>query len=97
MSRPPLQPIAYLFAFAFGLLAVLLQSADGAAADVGDHILQRDADTDLQIPGLWLSDLLYRALANFTLRRADSTACRRESAMYEGHLSNHTSWAVRSE
>jgi len=96
MSRPSLLTIAYLFAFAFGLLTVLLQSVDGAGADVGDHILQRDVATD-PIPGVWLSDLFYRALANFTLRRADSTACRRQTAVYEGHLSNHTSWAVRSK
>jgi len=55
------------------LLSILLQSAEGAGADIVDHILQRDAATD-QIPGLWLSDLFYRALANFTLRRADGTA-----------------------
>eukprot|EP00102_Acyrthosiphon_pisum_P024389 XP_016661599.1 PREDICTED: nose resistant to fluoxetine protein 6-like isoform X2 [Acyrthosiphon pisum] len=90
MSRPLLT----ITLFASVLLSVLLQSADGAGADIGDHILQRDAAND-PIPGLWLSDLFYRALANFTLRRADSTACRRQSAMYEAHLSNHTSWAVR--
>eukprot|EP00102_Acyrthosiphon_pisum_P024390 XP_016661600.1 PREDICTED: uncharacterized protein LOC107884316 [Acyrthosiphon pisum] len=94
MSRLSLLTIVYFFASAFGLLTVLLQSADGAAADVGDHILQRDAATD-PIPGLWFSDLFYRALANFTLRRADGMSCCRQSALYEAHLSNHTSWTVR--
>ncbi|CAI6365150.1 unnamed protein product [Macrosiphum euphorbiae] len=90
MSRPLLT----IALFASVLLSVLLQSADGAGADFGDHILQRDAATD-QIPGLWLSDLFYKALANFTLRWADGPSCRRQSALYEEHLSNHTSWAVR--
>ncbi|CAI6373319.1 unnamed protein product [Macrosiphum euphorbiae] len=90
MSRPLLT----IALFASVLQSLLLQTADGAGADIGDHILQQDAATD-QIPGLWLSDLFYRALANFTLGRAESTVCRRQSALYEKHLSNHTSWAVR--
>jgi len=93
MSRPSLLTIAL---FGSALLTVLLESANGARVDVGDHVLQRDAAAD-SIPGLWLSDLFYRALANFTLQRANGTACRRQSAMYEEHLKNHTSWAVRSE
>ncbi|KAF0752063.1 nose resistant to fluoxetine protein 6-like isoform X1, partial [Aphis craccivora] len=69
-------------------------SAVGASrTDVDDHILQRDT----RIPDLWVSDLFYRALANFTLRRAAGTECRRQTAVYERDLRNHTSWAVRMQ
>ncbi|XP_022177145.1 uncharacterized protein LOC111038383 [Myzus persicae] len=91
MSRPSLLTIV-LFA-SVSLLIGQLQSANG---DGTDHNFQRDTTADL-IPGTWLSDLFYRALANFTLGRADNTACRRQSAVYEEHLSNHTSWAVRMQ
>ncbi|KAL5241660.1 hypothetical protein ACI65C_009070 [Semiaphis heraclei] len=94
MSRPSLLKIVLI---ASALLTVLLQSAgcDAGTEDVGNGILQRNFAATDPIPGIWLSDLFYRALANFTLLQADGTACRRQSALYEGHLSNHTSWAVR--
>lgn len=78
MSRPSLLKIV-LFALAW--LTVLLQSAD-CDAGTDDGISQRnDAAAADPIPGIWLSDLFYRALANFTLRRADGMACRRQSAV----------------
>jgi hypothetical protein len=46
---------------------------------------------------LWASDLFYRALANFTVRNIGSTACRKQSDMYDRNLRNHTNWAVRSK
>lgn len=48
-------------------------------------------------PDLWVSDAFYRALANFTVRAAENTACRQQSEMYEKNLQNYTSWAVRSK
>lgn len=91
MSRLSMPTIAFL---ALALQIVLLRSADGTSStDVDDHVKQRDT----RIPDLWVSDLFYKALANFTLRRAADTECRRQTAVYERDLSNHTSWAVRSE
>jgi len=92
MLRLSMPTIAFL---ALALQIVLLRSADGTSrTDVDDHdVLQRDT----RIPDLWVSDLFYRALANFTLRRAAGTECRRQTAVYERNLRNHTSWAVRSD
>ncbi|KAL4143275.1 hypothetical protein QTP88_005626 [Uroleucon formosanum] len=95
MSRPSILTIALLASL---LLTVLFLSAESAGAHVGvgNHILEHDAAKE-PIPDLWLSDLFYRALANFTLWQADGEACRRQSTMYKEHLSNHTSWAVRMQ
>lgn len=49
------------------------------------------------IPGSWISDLFYQALANFTVRHVGSTECRKQSEIYDNSLRNYTSWAVRSE
>lgn len=48
-------------------------------------------------PETWVSDLFYRALANYTVRNVGSTACRTQSAMYEQNLRNYTRWAVESK
>lgn len=48
-------------------------------------------------PELWVSDLFYRALGNFTIQRVGSTACQRQVDMYVRNLRNYTDWAVRSE
>jgi len=52
---------------------------------------------EMDIPGSWVSDLFYQALANFTLRHAGSSECRKQAEIYDNHLRNYTSWAVRSE
>lgn len=49
------------------------------------------------LSGSWISELFYQALVNFTVRHVGSSACRAQSDMYDRHLKNHTSWAVRSE
>lgn len=49
------------------------------------------------MPGPWISDLFYRALSNFTIQHIGSSACQTQYEMYDRHLRNHTSWAVRSE
>lgn len=48
-------------------------------------------------PGMWISDVFYEALANFTVRDVGSTACRKQSETYDRHLRNYTNWAVRSK
>ncbi|XP_027849118.2 uncharacterized protein LOC114128739 [Aphis gossypii] len=89
MSRLSMPTIAFL---ALALQIVLLRSADGTSrTDVDDHVMQRDT----RIPDLWVSDLFYRALANFMLRQAAGTKCRRQTAVYGMDLGNHTSLAVR--
>ncbi|KAL4143271.1 hypothetical protein QTP88_005622 [Uroleucon formosanum] len=47
------------------------------------------------MPGPWISDLFYRALSNFTIQHIGSSACQTQYEMYDRHLRNHTSWAVR--
>ncbi|XP_050052902.1 nose resistant to fluoxetine protein 6-like isoform X1 [Aphis gossypii] len=47
------------------------------------------------LPGPWISDLFNRALFNFSIKHVGSSACRTQSDMYDRHLQNHTSWAVR--
>jgi hypothetical protein len=94
MSRLSIRAIAILM---LALHVVLVQSSEGKPrTNVGECIISEE-DVDDLIPDVWVSDMFYRALANFTLRRAPGTDCRRQSAVYEIHLRNHTSWAVRSE
>jgi hypothetical protein len=63
------------------------------AGEKNDSSLQ-DKDS---IPDSWISDLFYRGLANFTMRRVGSTACQQQVDMYVKHLQNYSDWAVRSE
>lgn len=91
MSLLSMRTIAFL---ALALQIALLRSSHGMSkTDVDDHVMQRDT----RIPDLWVSDLFYRALANFTLRRAADTKCRFQTAVYERDLRNHTSWAVKMQ
>ncbi|KAL5241672.1 hypothetical protein ACI65C_009082 [Semiaphis heraclei] len=50
---------------------------------------------DTEIPGSWVSDLFYQALANFTVRHIGSSECRKDVELYDNNLRNYTSWAVR--
>uniref|UniRef100_A0A2H8TW21 Nose resistant to fluoxetine protein 6 n=1 Tax=Melanaphis sacchari TaxID=742174 RepID=A0A2H8TW21_9HEMI len=63
------------------------------ASDRSDASLQ---DKDI-FPDSWVSDLFYRALANFTIQGVGSTACQRQVDMYVKHLWNYTNWAVRMQ
>lgn len=50
------------------------------------------------LPGRWLADMFYRALADFTVDDPGSSdACRKQTRTYVGHLKNNTYWAVKSE
>lgn len=48
-------------------------------------------------PEFWVSDLFYKALANFTVKNVGSIACQNQGDMYDKHLQNHTNWAVKSK
>lgn len=76
---------------AVGLLAIFLatRSSNGQ--------VQREMVVADDLPETWISDLFYQALANFTVWDVGSSACRVQSDLYDRHLRNHTSWAVRSE
>jgi len=89
-----------------GLLAILLviQPSDcqiDRNSSVSIEHCQVDQIPGVEIedglPGPWISDLFHRALFNFSIKHVGSTACRTQSDMYNKHLQNHTSWAVRSE
>lgn len=74
---------------------------DGIPTAANEHC-QVDQIPDVEIaddglPGSWVSDLFHRALFNFSIKHVGSTACQIQSDMYDRHLQNHTSWAVRSE
>jgi hypothetical protein len=68
---------------------------------VSDTDYQADKITAAEIaddlPDPWIPDLFYRALSDFSVKNVGSSACRTQSDMYDRHLRNHTSWAVRSE
>lgn len=49
------------------------------------------------IPRLWISDLFYQALANFTVRHVENIDCLKQVEIYDNSLRNYTSWAVRSK
>lgn len=77
-------------------LHVLLQLVARSASDGQvEQILAVTAADGLPRP--WISELFHQALANFTVRHVGSSTCRLQSDMYDRHLRNHTSWAVRSE
>lgn len=78
-------------AIAVGLLAIFL------AAGSSDGQVQPEVVVADDLPEAWISKLFYQALANFTVRDVGSSACRIQSNLYDRHLRNHTSWAVRSE
>ncbi|XP_060865910.1 nose resistant to fluoxetine protein 6-like isoform X2 [Metopolophium dirhodum] len=61
----------------------------------GENVLPpKDDDVDIY-PELWVSDLFYRTLVNFTIQRVGSSACQRQVDMYVRNLQNYTDWAVR--
>ncbi|XP_022177141.1 uncharacterized protein LOC111038381 isoform X2 [Myzus persicae] len=75
-------------------LLVLLQLASLSSSDGQGGWISEVAITD-SLRGPWISELFHQALSNFTIRQVGSFACRTQSDMYDRHLKNHTSWAVR--
>lgn len=50
------------------------------------------------LPSLWVADMFYQALANFTIQeRLGSTTCQLQTQLYIRHLKNNSYWAVQSE
>lgn len=50
------------------------------------------------LPGKWVAEMFYQALANFTVIEEAATAeCRRQTRMYVSQLRNNTYWAVKSK
>lgn len=92
MSRSVLSAAALALAMA---LALALAPPGSGGQSVGFPTASDAAP--VVFPESWVSDTLYRALANFTVRDAGNTACRKQSDMYDRHLRNYTNWAVRSE
>jgi len=89
-----------------GLLALLLvtQLSDGkidgnSSVEIEHCKIDRIPGVEIAdgLPSPWISDLFHRALFNFSIKHVGSFVCRTQSDMYDRHLQNHTSWAVRSE
>lgn len=50
------------------------------------------------LPNIWVADMFYRALSNFTIQKnVGSTACQKQTEMYIWNLRNNTYWAVKSK
>jgi len=88
-------------AVAIVLIALLsTEYSNGQVASNNESAVTLNAGAstpDAGIPGSWVSDLFYQALANFTVRHVGSSECRKQVEMYDNSLRNYTSWAVRSE
>lgn len=54
--------------------------------------------TSHRLPHVWISDLFYETLANFTVSKdIGSSACQRQTQMYTRHLKNGSMWAIQSK
>lgn len=50
------------------------------------------------LPSIWLAEMFYLALSDFTVRKDVGTeSCQKQTEMYIRHLKNNTYWAVQSE
>lgn len=50
------------------------------------------------LPGPWVADLFYQALANFTIQEdVGTSACQKQTQQYIGGLKNNSYWAVKSK
>lgn len=78
------------------IILSVLAAAYGQIAYQEPAVVGLDDDAASGNPSSWVSDLFYQGLANFSVRNVGSTACRRQTEMYERNLRNYTSWAVRS-
>jgi len=70
-----------------------------AVIAIADDQVDRSPEVAIEngLPGPWISELFYQALSNFKIQHVGSSTCRTQSDMYDRHLRNHTSWAVRSK
>ncbi|XP_050429658.1 nose resistant to fluoxetine protein 6-like [Adelges cooleyi] len=63
--------------------------------DVSGQKSTTDKNDDYAFPSSRISDLYYKAFANFTVQSTNSSACRVQTDLYVRHLRNNTYWAVR--
>lgn len=79
----------------FALLSI--EHSNGHVAFNESFMTLNDAvrTSNAGIPGSWVSDLFYQALANFTIRHVENTGCLKQVEIYDNSLRNYTSWAVR--
>lgn len=77
----------------FGL--VLVKSKDLQVHTESSLVITESSRT--VYPELWISDLFYQALVNFTVRDVGSIACQKQGSIYDRYLRNHTNWAVKSK
>lgn len=91
-------PTAVVAVVLIALLSIEYSNGQVASNNQSSVALNAVASTPEEgIPGSWVSDLFYQALANFTVRHVGSAKCRRQAEIYDSNLRNYTSWAVRSE
>lgn len=94
-----------LWKFAIFVL-IFFPSAHGDGDGLPDLPAKADSKADAMagakaddgLPGVWVGDMFYRALSNFTVQTdLGSVACRKQTEMYVWHLRNNSYWAVKSE
>lgn len=89
-------PTAVVAVVLIALLSIEYSNGQVASNNQSSVALNAVASTPEEgIPGSWVSDLFYQALANFTVRHVGSAKCRRQAEIYDSNLRNYTSWAVR--
>lgn len=86
-----------LYSSSVVVLFALVLAAEPIAGLANNESLAGTRRLDIVYPVSWVSDLFHQALANFTVRNVGSAACRKQAKMYDEHLRNYTSWAVRSK
>jgi len=91
----------YLFTEILFIMFALLSTgySNGQVAFNESFMTLNDAvkTSNAGIPGSWVSNLFYQALANFTVRYVENTDCLKQVEIYDNSLRNYTSWAVRSK
>lgn len=89
---------AVSIALLFALLFTEISQGHATSNNESSAAINGTANTpEAGIPGSWISDLFYQALANFTVRHVGSSECRKQAEIYDNGLRNYTSWAIRSE
>lgn len=100
-----------IFVFVFPTFALANEEiliGQNASSSANQTIVKNDSDQNAyrdgaqqtvdSLPGLWVADMFYRALANFTVQTDVGTPdCQKQTQMYIRHLKNNSYWAVKSE
>lgn len=77
-------------------------SSDSHRTTFSDGVMDRSVHDGVQsterLPSIWLADMFYQALSNFTVQRnVGTSACQKQTDMYIRHLKNNSNWAVKSK